>query len=46
VCIQPVLIDRRDRFTPEELPQETPLIRDLSELIPIVDARLPASVAG
>ena len=46
VGIQPVLIDRRDRFTPAELPPETPLIRNLTQLIPIVDARLPASVAG
>ncbi|MEP6808108.1 MAG: HAD-IA family hydrolase [Chloroflexota bacterium] len=44
--IQPVLIDRRDRFTPADLPDGTPLIRSLSELIPIVDARLPAQVAG
>ncbi len=46
VGIQPVLIDRRDRFTAAELPEETPLIRTLTELIPIIDARLPASVAG
>ena len=46
VGIQPVLIDRRDRFAPADVPDDTPLIRNLSELIPIVDARLPASVAG
>jgi REG-2-like HAD superfamily hydrolase len=46
VGIQPVLIDRRDRFTPADVPDGTPLIRSLTELIPIVDARLPASVAG
>lgn len=45
VGIQPVLIDRRDRFATTDVPENTPLIRNLSELIPIVDARLPASVA-
>jgi putative hydrolase of the HAD superfamily len=44
--IQPVLIDRRDRFAAGEIPDRTPLIRSLAELIPIVDARLPARVAG
>jgi putative hydrolase of the HAD superfamily len=44
--IQPVLIDRRDRFAPRDLPEGTPLIRSLAELIPIVDARLPAQVAS
>jgi putative hydrolase of the HAD superfamily len=44
--IQPVLIDRRDRFAPGDVPTGTPLIRSLTELIPIVDARLPAKVAG
>lgn len=39
--IQPVLIDRHDRFTDADLPENTPLIRSLEELIPIVDARLP-----
>ncbi|MDP9467975.1 MAG: HAD-IA family hydrolase [Chloroflexota bacterium] len=43
--IQPVLIDRRDRFAPGDLPAGTPLIRSLAELIPLVDARLPARVA-
>ncbi|MEX0625222.1 MAG: HAD-IA family hydrolase [Chloroflexota bacterium] len=46
VGIQPVLIDRRDRFTPADVPDGVPLIRTLTELIPIVDARLPATVAG
>ena len=46
VGIQPVLIDRRDRFQPADVPQGVPLIRNLTELIPIVDARLPATVAG
>jgi putative hydrolase of the HAD superfamily len=44
--IQAVLIDRRDRFTPADLPTGTPLIRNLTELIPIVDARLPVTVPG
>jgi putative hydrolase of the HAD superfamily len=44
--IQPVLIDRHDRFDPADLPHGTPLIRTLAELIPMVDARLPAQVAG
>jgi len=44
--IQPVLIDRHDRFSPADLPERTPLIRTLAELIPLVDARLPAGVAG
>ncbi|HEY8772769.1 MAG TPA: HAD-IA family hydrolase [Candidatus Limnocylindria bacterium] len=46
VGISSVLIDRRDRFTQADLPEGTPLIRSLAELIPIVDARLPATVAG
>jgi REG-2-like HAD superfamily hydrolase len=46
VGIQPVLIDRRDRFTSSDMPDGTPLIRSLTELIPIVDARLPSGVAG
>jgi len=44
--ISPVLIDRRDRFAPGDLPDGTPLIRSLAELIPIVDARLPARATG
>jgi hypothetical protein len=35
-----VLIDRRDRFTEAEMPEGVPLIRTLTELLPIVDARL------
>ena len=46
VGIDAVLIDRRDRFVQADLPPGTPLIRSLAELIPIVDARLPAQVAG
>jgi putative hydrolase of the HAD superfamily len=44
--IAPVLIDRRDRFAADQVPDGTPLIRTLAELIPIVDARLPARTAG
>lgn len=44
--IQPVLIDRRDRFGPDDLPAGTPRIRTLAELIPIVDARILARTAG
>jgi putative hydrolase of the HAD superfamily len=46
VGVQPVLIDRRERFQPADVPEGVPLIRSLTELIPIVDARLPATVAG
>ena len=42
--IQPVLIDRRGRFT-EPLPG-VPLIRSLEERVPIVDARLGAPMAA
>lgn len=38
-----VLIDRRERFTPADLPAGVPLIRTLTELLPIVDARAVAS---
>ena len=38
--IAPVLIDRRERFTPADLPEGVPLIRSLAELVPLVDARL------
>lgn len=38
--IAPVLIDRRERFTAADLPAGVPLIRSLSELVPLVDARL------
>jgi putative hydrolase of the HAD superfamily len=40
VGIGAVLIDRRDRFTEAEMPEGVPLIRTLTELLPIVDARL------
>jgi putative hydrolase of the HAD superfamily len=46
VGIQPVLIDRRERFGPADVPDDVRLIRSLTELLPIVDARLPAEVAG
>jgi REG-2-like HAD superfamily hydrolase len=46
VGIHAVLIDRRERFTQADVPDGVPLIRTLTELIPIVDARLPAQVAG
>jgi putative hydrolase of the HAD superfamily len=46
VGIGAVLIDRRDRFTATDLPDGVPLIRNLTELIPIVDARLPVTVPG
>jgi len=42
VGIDAVLIDRRERFRTEDVPDGTPLIRSLAELIPIVDARLRA----
>ena len=46
VGIHAVLIDRRERFTEADVPAGVPLIRTLTELVPIVDARLPATVAG
>jgi putative hydrolase of the HAD superfamily len=46
VGIQPVLIDRRDHFGPVDRPADAQLIHTLAELIPIVDARLPARAAG
>ena len=45
VGIAPVLIDRRERFTPDDLPEGVPLIRSLAELAPIVDARLARASA-
>jgi len=39
VGIDAVLIDRRDRFTQADMPDGVPLIRTLTELLPIVDAR-------
>ena len=44
--IEPVLIDRRDRFAAADLPAGISLIRTLADLIPIVDARLAARTAG
>ncbi|MBA3405077.1 MAG: HAD-IA family hydrolase, partial [Gemmatimonadaceae bacterium] len=41
VGIQGVLIDRADRYRPDEVPEGVPVIRSLDELLPIVDARLP-----
>jgi REG-2-like HAD superfamily hydrolase len=45
VGIAPVLIDRRERFSAEDLPPGVPLIRSLAELVPIVDARLARASA-
>lgn len=39
VGIAPVLIDRHERFRPEDVPDGVPVISSLTELIPIVDAR-------
>ncbi len=41
VGIDGVLIDRAQRYRPDEIPGGTPVIRSLDELLPIVDARLP-----
>ena len=41
--IAPILIDRRGRYPPAEVPDDTPVIRSLDELVPIVDARLATS---
>jgi REG-2-like HAD superfamily hydrolase len=45
VGIGAVLIDRRERFGADDVPQGVPLIRSLSELVPIVDARLARASA-
>jgi REG-2-like HAD superfamily hydrolase len=45
VGIFPVLIDRRERFGADDLPDGVPLIRSLAELVPIVDARLARASA-
>ncbi|HEX6475431.1 MAG TPA: HAD-IA family hydrolase [Candidatus Limnocylindria bacterium] len=45
VGIAPVLIDRRERFTEADLPAGVPLIRSLTELAPLVDARLQRASA-
>ena len=39
VGIAPVLIDRRGRFLPEEVPDGVPVIATLTELLPLVDER-------
>ena len=41
VGIDPVLIDRHERYRPEDVPDGVPVIHSLDELLPIVDARLP-----
>jgi putative hydrolase of the HAD superfamily len=45
VGIGAVLIDRRERFGAADVPPGVPLIRSLSELVPIVDARLARASA-
>jgi hypothetical protein len=35
-----VLIDRGERYAPEEVPEGVPVIRSLDELLPIVDDRI------
>ncbi|HET6379703.1 MAG TPA: HAD-IA family hydrolase [candidate division Zixibacteria bacterium] len=45
VGIEAVLIDRRERFSPEDLPDGVPLVRSLRELLPIVDARVQRASA-
>lgn len=40
VGIDGVLIDRASRYRPDEIPEGVPVIRTLTELLPIVDARL------
>jgi len=39
VGIPAVLIDRRGRYDPDEVPANVPHITSLAELLPIVDAR-------
>ena len=41
--IAPILIDRRGRYPPAEVPGDTPVIRSLDQLVPNVDARLATS---
>ncbi len=41
VGIDGILIDRAERYHPDEVPDGVPVIRSLEELLPIVDARLP-----
>lgn len=42
VGIQGVLIDRAQRYRPDDVPEGVPVIHSLEELVPIVDARLAA----
>ena len=39
VGIDPVLIDRQGRYGPAEVPDDTPVIASLDELVEIIDAR-------
>ena len=41
VGIEGVLIDRSHRYGADQVPEGTPVIESLEELLPIVDARLP-----
>lgn len=43
--ISAVLIDRRNRFMPDDLPAGVPVIHNLTELLPLVDARLQRASA-
>ena len=43
VGIDPVLIDRHGRYGPAEVPDDTPVITSLDELVDIVDARNSAA---
>jgi putative hydrolase of the HAD superfamily len=40
VGIDPVLIDRNERYRADDVPAGVPVIRSLEELLPIVDDRL------
>jgi putative hydrolase of the HAD superfamily len=46
VGIGAVLIDRWSRHASDEVPDDVPIIGSLTELLPIVDARLPAAKAS
>ncbi len=39
VGISPVLIDRNDRYRDDDLPPGVPLVRSLTQLLPLIDAR-------
>ena len=41
--IEGVLIDRSGRYRADDVPDGVPVIHVLDELLPIVDARLPAA---